>query len=161
MFKQQSYESVTTMSFGDSFGEVKTELKPSPEFQDQQLACSAMLVTAHTDLTAWVIDNTIDPQAQNGRQEQIQAPIKDSGREIARIIVSVPTTDNFGKAMFERLLEQSIVPLVERTARSYPSTRPGLQPSQVSGGSPLSQHLSSTLEETRQVSPRQLQSQSR
>jgi hypothetical protein len=146
------------MNFGGSFGEVKTELKPSPEFEDKPLVCSAMLVTAHTDLTAWAIDYTVDPQARNGHQERITASIEDGGRKIADIIVSVPTTDNFSKAMFERLLQQTIVPQAQRTARSYPESRPAQASGQPASGSPLFQHLSSTLEETRQVQPRQLQS---
>lgn len=146
----QAYQAVTSFSFG----EVQTELKPSSEFKNQTQALDAMLVSAHSVLTSWVIDNTIDPGTKGGKQEKIKAAIESNGQKLADIIVIVPTTENFSKALFENLVQQAIIPNAQKASRAYPSTRTSRP---VNGQTPLMQHLSSSIAETSRVNPDQLQ----
>lgn len=158
---RKAYNSTTELSFG----QVTTELKPEPDFEDQRQALDAMLVTAHTCTASWVADFTIDPGAHDGRQEKISVGISDNGRKIAEIIQSVPTTSNFSQAMYERLQQQTLVPAVVKAARSFPGTRSGAQSGQASQqGMSGQQHLLTgqivpdALQQVGKVSPRQLQS---
>lgn len=147
---QKAYQA----SYQLSIGEVKTELKPAPELKDNRQVNDAMLVAAHDPLVAWVIDNTTDPGTKGGKQEQIRTVIEDGGRQIAELVVSVPTTQNYSKALFEGFVQQGLMPAVQQTFRSYPSTRPGQKPSQ----GQIAQHiLPEALEQTSRVTPKQLQ----
>ncbi|MDB5163783.1 MAG: hypothetical protein JWS12_401 [Candidatus Saccharibacteria bacterium] len=154
MNRQQDYKSITYLSFG----EVVTELVPTPDFKDQHQVINAMLVAAHTGLSAWVVDNTTDPEPKNGKQEAIGAQIQDGQRKIADLRVSVPTTSHFSKAMFDSFLQQSIVPAIQQAVRSYPSSRSIQQSAAQSGKSPLAQDiLPNALQQTSRVTPQQLQ----
>lgn len=153
MGKQQPYKAQTDFSFGM----VKTELKPKPEIENQQQALNAMLMAAHTPLCAWVIDNTVDSQPQDGKQAQITVQIFDGQQHIAILICNVPTTANFSKGMFQAFIEQSIVPTTQRTYKQHPyQGSPSFAPPY--DASPISHEiLPVALEEASRIKPRQLQ----
>lgn len=153
MGKQQKY--MSTMQF--SFGEVKTEIKPVAGFEDQHQALDAMLITAQTSIASWVVDNTFDPNAQNGKQEHISASIKDGQQKIADLLISVPTTDNYSKVMFENFVQQTIIAAVQKTAKAYPSIRSGQQPASSTQSRLAQTILPDALQETSRIKPRQLQ----
>jgi hypothetical protein len=153
MGSKQRYQSSTTLSFG----EVKTEIKPEPQFADHHQALNAMSVAGHTTLTAWVIDNTLDRQPQDGHQERITVKIKSGQKILATADFDVPTTSNYSKGMFKSFIEQKIVPIMEGAARQYQigSSSPSVTSS---ASDPLTEQIvSDGLQQTAQIKPMQLQ----
>ena len=152
---RHAYKAVTNFSIGD----VVVQLVPVGDFEGQRQALDAMLAAADGALKSWVIDYTFDPDQKNGKQEPIEAQIMDGQqRHIATIQVSVPTTSNYDKTMFEKFLTKTLVPAIQKAARSYPSTRVGQQASSTAGNGHLAQDmLSGAIEESVRVQPRQLQ----
>jgi hypothetical protein len=140
-----------------SIGEIKTELKPTSDFEDRPQVLDAMSSAVHSSLMTWVIDNTTDPGTKGGRQEKIKQVIEYSGQQVAELIVSVPTTPNYSKALFEGFMQQGLVPAAQKVFRSYAEPQSGSR--RAAGQSHIAdQTLTDTLEQTRKVSPRQLQS---
>jgi hypothetical protein len=138
------------------FGQVMTEIKPKPDFKDLDQANDAMQAAVHTSLLSWVIDKTLDPEAEKGKQEQLKAMVKDGRRDVAEIVLSVPTTPSFPKTMYQGLLEKTLVPAAQQAFRAYPATRSEELPSPA-GQSQLAQILPEVIEQTSRVTPRQLQ----
>jgi hypothetical protein len=140
------------------FGQFKTEIKPSSKFKNQDQALDAMLIAVHTSALAWIVDNTLDPESQGGKQETLKADVKDGQEAIAQIIIEVPTTQNFSKVMYEKLLQDTLVPAAKRAFQQYPSTRSAQPGSAQRSQNPLAETIvPDALQQVSKVRPQQLQ----
>lgn len=145
-----------------SFGQVSIELKPDASVKEQRQAFDAMLNTAFVSLSTWATEYTLDPQSNGGKQEKITRTISDGSRKIGELVVSVPTTTSYDKAMFEGLVDQTIIPDSQKAFRSFPSTY-AQQQSQKPAAASSQQHLlmdeivPDAIRHVSQVRPQQLQ----
>jgi hypothetical protein len=141
------------------FGRVRVEVKPRNEYADQLLAIDAMAHAIGSPLSGWALINTVDPQTKGGQQEQFTLVARDGQREIADVVIDVPTSSNYGTSMFALVAEKPLKAGVKAfKALETPGSDQRISPPQPSQ-TELTKIVSGVMEETSKVDPEKVRRQ--